>query len=70
MLDLARRVGGGAVETAFDILTLLSIGFTPKKMSEAQFADFFIYVLTQKGYVVNTAYTNFTTKGYVLQIAS
>lgn len=66
MIDLSRRIGGSAVETAFDILTLLTNRYTPKKMSETRFADFLVYVLAKKGYAVNDRYVKFTTKGFVL----
>ena len=67
MIDLARRIDAGAVETVLDILTLLPGSFSPKKLSEANFADFLVYVLMRKGYVVDKVYINFTTKGFVLQ---
>lgn len=61
MLEFARRVG--AMETAFDLLTLLSLAYTPKKMSESDFSGFIAGILTRKGFIVQVgSYETFSTR--------
>lgn len=48
LLEFARQVG--AMDTAFDLLTLLSLAYTPKKMAEDVFAAFVAGILRRKGF--------------------
>lgn len=66
MVEYARGLGGDAMETAFDLLMLLPLAYTPKKMAEPVFSAFVAQIMQQKGFDTATSrYVPYFTKNFL-----
>lgn len=63
LLEFYRAVG--ALQVGLDLLTLLPVSFTPKKMSHTNFENFLTHILTLKKYPHASPFRIFSFKDFI-----